>query len=159
MCHKGQPFRPYGLHVWGPTLEVCNNELWKSNKSAPGVSGTKSTLPKYLLLHGHAYFFQKFTKKKKKKPAVMWAMEGNGTMSNVMAIISSIITTIKLKSGVRFKWSKQEGNGKNANTFLWLGSQYSVTVQVLFLALALTLGDCTDFTQLSRLCKHSQVSI
>lgn len=76
-------------------------------------------------------------------------MEGNGRMSNVMTIISSIITTIKLKSRVRFKWSKREGNGKNADTFLWLGSQYSVTVKVLFLALALTLGNCTDFTQLS----------
>lgn len=33
-----------------------------------------------------------------------------------------------------------------------------VTVQVLFLALALTLEDCTDFTQLSRLPNPSQVS-
>lgn len=48
------------------------------------------------------------------------------------------------------KWGK-------ASTFLWLRSR-SGTVQVLFLGLALTLLDCTDFAQLSRLCNPSQVS-
>lgn len=155
MCHKGQPFRPYGLHVWGPTLEVCNNDSYENPTKVPLVflAQSQRCLNTSVCVDVHIS-----AKSSQKKTAVPWAMGRNGRMSNVTAIISSIITTIKLKSWVRFKWSKREGNGKNADTFLWLGSQYSVTVQVVFLALALTLGDCIDFTRLSRLCNHSQVS-
>lgn len=42
MCHKGQPFRPYGLHVWGPTLEVCNNDSYENPTKVPLVFPAQS---------------------------------------------------------------------------------------------------------------------
>ena len=81
MCHKGRPFRPYRLHVWGPTLEVCSNDGYENLANrCPGGN----RIPRFPTAQ--------------KNTAILRAAEGNGGMYNVMAIISSIITTIKPES-------------------------------------------------------------
>lgn len=92
MCHKGQPFRPYGLHVWGPTLEVCDNDSYENPTKVPLVFLAPSQRCLNPSVRAHSL------QKKEKKTAILRATEGNGGMHNVTAIISSVITTIKLKS-------------------------------------------------------------
>lgn len=94
MCHKGQPLRPYGLYVWGQTLEVCSNDSCKNLTNAL-VFETESQYCLNLRPRGTTYFVPKAFHPHKK--AIVGAVEGNGGMYNVMAVIRSIFTTIKLK--------------------------------------------------------------
>lgn len=93
MCHKGHPFRPYRLHAWGPTLEVCSHDSFKNRTNVPRVC-----------LEGSQYCLNQVelrtlrTCHPQKKQPFREQSEGNGGMYNVTAIISSVITTIKLKS-------------------------------------------------------------
>lgn len=90
------------MHVWGPTLEVCSNDSYENLTNVPVVFLAESQYCLNLRPGGTAYFVRRACnpqkERKKTHTAFLRAMEGNGGMYNVMAIISSIITTIKLKS-------------------------------------------------------------
>lgn len=84
MCHKGHPFRPYGLHVWGPTLEVCSNDSYENLTNAPVVFLAESQYRLNLCPCGSAYFVPR-ARHPPKKAAILRAMEGNGGMYSIMS--------------------------------------------------------------------------
>lgn len=85
--------------MWGPTLEVCSNDSYENITNVPVVFLAESQYCQNLCPGGTAYLVPRACLiPSEKKTAILRAMEGNGRMYNVMAIISSIITTIKLKS-------------------------------------------------------------
>lgn len=82
----------------GPTLEVCSYDSYENPTNVPVVFLAESQYCLNLCPGGATYVVPRACHFQKKNPAILRAVEGNGGMYNVMAIISSIITTIKLKS-------------------------------------------------------------
>lgn len=86
--------------MWGPTLEVCSNDSYENLTNVPveflaGCQYCRKPLSRW---NQHALLPRARHRPGGKETAILRAMEGNGGLYNVMAIISSIITTIKLKS-------------------------------------------------------------
>lgn len=84
--------------MWGPTLEVCSYDSYENLTNVPVVFLAESQYCLNICPGGTTYVVPRACCLQKKKTAILRAMEGNGGMYNVMAIISSIIATIKLKS-------------------------------------------------------------
>lgn len=72
------------MHVWGQALEVCSNDSYENLTNAL-VFKAESQHCQNLSPSGTTYFVPKARHPHKK--AILGAVEGNGGMYNVMAVI------------------------------------------------------------------------